>query len=228
MINKGSTSMRGKIMKPVSSMLLLLAALVTQDRANASGLAANYRIEGANPDGTPYGGTVQVAARGAAWQFTWRTGSESGGIAVASGDAVAVAVGGAQCAVVLYRVGADGALQGTWVPPEGGALGNETATPGRDKAAGLAGDYLVAGSNTNGTPYKGALGVFEEGEHWRLSWRTGTNYEGYGLLRDGWLGVSWGSPDCGVVLYTRTADGNLDGVWKYYRTQVGRERLVRE
>lgn len=206
-----------RIASPLS--LLVFAASVS-----AADLPGEYAVDGRNPDGKPYKGVLTVEPRGDAWRFEWRAGTESSGIGVDIASKIAVAVGGDQCAIVLYRVQPDGSLQGVWTSPLGGAVGSETAT--RTAGTSLAGDYAVEGKNQNGSPYTGTLRIAQEGEHWRLSWTVGGPYEGYGIERDGYLGVSWGAATCGVVLYQRVADG-LDGDWKYYQTGVGQERAVR-
>lgn len=82
-------------------------------------------------------------------------------------------------------------------------------------ASELIGSYRIEGRNPDGSGYRGALSVFREDGHWRFSWRTGTNVEGYGIEREGRVAVSWGAPTCGVVLYEIGPRGRLDGIWKY-------------
>jgi hypothetical protein len=210
-----------KTLRSTAALCLLAISTCTV----AADLSGAYTVEGSNPDGTPYRGTLQVAPAGDAWNFDWLSGANAThGIGVTLGPKIAVAVGGAACAVVLYRVERDGSLQGVWTVPQGGAVGSETATP--TAGGGLANQYTVEGRNQAGGAYRGTLRVAQEGEHWRLSWNVGTQYEGYGLERDGYVGVSWGSPDCGVVLYQQGRDG-WSGDWKYYRSAIGSERVAR-
>lgn len=208
-------------------LALALCASVFALPLHAADLGGRYAVAGTNPDGASYSGALSVTSDAGSWKFNWQSGGESSGVGVQVDEAVAVAVGGAQCAVVLYQVRPDGALAGIWAQPTGGVPGSEAAVP-VERPAGLAGEYTTEGTNPNGSRYRGALTVAREDEHWRLSWRGATSYEGYGLERDGYLGVSWGSPECGVVLYRQGADGALDGIWKYYRTGIGSERARRE
>ena len=149
----------------------------------------------------------------------------SRGIGVQVDDVVAVAVGGAECAVVLYRVAADGMLQGRWVGPAGGKPGEETATPARDKAEGVEGDYLVTGKNASAHPTR-RTGRRARRRALASVVAPGSNFEGYGLSATA-ISASAGFAECGVVLYRVAADGALDGIWKYYRTGIGGERASR-
>ena len=208
------------------SRLLLALALFTAPLC-AADLAGTYSVNGKNPNGTAYKGSLTIAQAGSAWKLNWKTGSESSGIGVELGDVLAVAVGGAQCAPVAYQVAPEGGLVGVWTLPAGGTLASEQATPGVGTTQGIAGDYVVNGNNLDGSPYKGALSVHKESDHWRFSWRTGTNSEGYGIENDGRIGVSVGAPTCGVVLYRIGTDGSLKGNWKYRGTAGGTEDAAR-
>jgi hypothetical protein len=210
--------------------LVLVLSLLTAI-ASASAYAGNqtrYGVEGDNPGGGGYRGTLTITTTGDIHRLVWETGSTSTGLGVRLGDALAVAVGGDECAVVAYRVNAEGGLEGVWATPKapavGKQLGSETAVPGVGTTQGLAGDYVVSGSNPDGKPYKGGLTVFKEADHWRFSWRTLSNFEGYGIERSGRIAVAWGAPTCGVVLYRVDAKGNLDGLWKYLGGAIGAER----
>ena len=186
---------------------------------------ADYVVNGSNPGGAPYKGSLNIMSVGEIHRLTWQAGGTSTGLGVRIGSALAVAVGGDECAIVGYQINAEGGLEGTWATPKfpsaGKQVGSERAIPGVGTTQGLAGDYVVSGANPDGKPYKGGLSVFKEADHWRFSWRTGTNFEGYGIERDGYVAVAWGAPSCGVVLYREDAKGNLDGVWKYRGTAAG-------
>lgn len=189
----------------------------------AADLAGNYRVDGRNPNGTKYRGELRIRPAGDAYLLHWEAGGSSSGVGVRMGDMLAVAIGGAECAVVGYKIAGEGGLEGLWAGPQGGAVGSESAAPGVGTTRGLAGDYVVNGRNQDGGRYKGALSVFPEDDHWRFSWRTGSNYEGYGIEDRGRIAVSWGAPTCGVVLYQIRGNGNLDGIWKYRGTAAGSE-----
>lgn len=208
--------------------LLPLFLLLSLSPLCAADLAGTYAVNGKNPNGTAYKGSLTISKAGNAWKVDWKTGSESSGMGVEMGDMLAVAVGGAECAPVAYRVSPEGGLTGVWTMPGGGMVGSERATPGVDTTQGLAGDYVVNGKNMlDGSAYKGGLSIFKESDHWRFSWRTGTNYEGYGIESDGRIAVSFGAATCGVVLYRIQPDGSLKGLWKYRGTAGGTEDAVR-
>jgi len=184
-------------------------------------------VVGSNPGGGPYKGSLSINTVGNVSRMTWQVGSTSTGLGVWLGDTLAVAVGGDECAVVGYEINPEGGLDGIWAAPGATAAGREQATPGVGTTRGLAGDYVINGTNPEGERYRGALSVFKEADHWRFSWRTGTNFEGYGIERNGRIAVAWGAATCGVVLYDVDANGNLDGIWKYRDTAEGTETARR-
>ena len=204
----------------------VLLATLTSTALYAADLTGNYTVKGNNPDGKGYQGTLTIAKSGAAYALTWTSGSVSTGVGVAIGNALAVAVGDG-CAIVGYQISAEGGLDGRWSGPTGGAIGSEKATPGVGTTKGLIGDYVVNGSNPDGKPYKGGLIIAEPDGVLRFSWRTGTNFEGYGVQKDGYAAATWGPGACGVVLYRVGADGNLNGIWRYPGTGIGTEMVTR-
>ena len=211
-------------------MRSVLAACLTWSLVSlcaAAPATQTFSVVGSNPGGEPYKGSLTMSTVGAISRMTWQVGSTSSGLGVRFGDTLAVAVGGDECAVVGYRINAEGGLSGIWASPNDRVAGTEQATPGVGTTRGLAGDYVVNGSNPDGKPYRGALSIFKEVDHWRFSWRTGSNFEGYGIEKDGRIAVAWGAPSCGVVLYQVDANGNLDGIWKYRGTAEGIESARR-
>ena len=203
----------------------LLAAL-TSTSIFAADLAGTYTVKGGNPDGKGYQGSLVIAKAGAAYGLTWNSGGIATGVGLVVGDALAVAVGEG-CAVAGYRISAEGGLDGLWTGPQGGVVGKETATPGVGTTKGLAGDYVVNGSNPDGKPYKGGLSIAKTDGVVRFSWRTGSNAEGFGIEKDGYAAVAWGNGPCGVVLYRVGKDGGLDGIWRYPGTVEGSETATR-
>lgn len=207
----------------------LIAALLTTLTASslfAADLSGSYAVNGNNPDGKGYKGTLAIAKAGAAYGLTWNSGGISKGVGVVVGDALAVAVGDG-CAIAGYQISAEGGLDGRWTGPQGGVVGSEKATPGVGTTRGLVGDYVVSGNNPDGKPYKGALIVTRTDDILRFSWRTGTNFEGYGVDKDGHVAVTWGPGACGVVLYRIDKGGSLDGIWRYPGTGIGTETATR-
>ncbi len=206
--------------------LILLAALTLCAAVPGhSDLAGTYDVAGTNLDGSPYTGTLQVTARGPAYQFSWATGNDYEGVGLQGDDAVAAAYGGDGCGVVLYRVGRDGTLDGRWAIYGMEGVGTERAR--RTSGSGLAGAYAVEGTNPDGTPYAGTLVVERDGPAYTLTWQAGDTYVGEGILMDDEFGTSYGGEDCGVAVYA-VQGGDLDGQWTGYGAgAVGTERATR-
>jgi hypothetical protein len=207
-------------------LLVLALTVLTSTSALAADLSGKYSVKGNNPGGSGYNGTLTLVRKGDAYALSWESGGISTGIGVAFGDALAVAVGDG-CAVAGYQVNAEGGLDGKWTGPQGGAVASEQAVPGIGTTKGLAGDYVVKGSNADGKPYKGGLGIVVDDPVLRFSWRTGSNFEGYGIQLENRIAAVWGNPGCGVVLYRVTADGILSGIWKYPDSAIGNETATR-
>jgi len=193
-------------------------------------VAGAYAVTGANPDGTPYNGTLNVTARDDVYQFAWETGSSSEGIAIADGDAVAVGYGGSGCGAVIYRVSGN-TLTGRWgmygnntagtergeraadVPAEGGSSPAEDgSSPAAGSPSSIAGTYQVEGTNPDNSPYRGTLTVDPDADAFELTWQTGGQSAGVGLQDGDVLASSYGGEGCGVALY-RTSANALTGRW---------------
>ena len=90
----------------------------------APGLPGSYRVEGHNPDGSAYSGTVAIAPAPAGYQVRWRVGNQSyEGVGTLEGNLLTVEWGDAT--PVVYAVAADGRLAGLW----GGGKGDEVLLP---------------------------------------------------------------------------------------------------
>ena len=208
-------------------ILALALATLASTSVFAADLSGNYIVEGSNPGGAGgYKGTLTIAKAGDAYALTWNAGGTSKGVGVVIGDSLAVAVG-AGCAVAGYQTRAEGGLDGAWTGPNGGTVASEQAAPGVGTTKGLLGDYVVNGTNPDGKPYKGGLIVAMKDDMLRLSWRTGSNFEGLGIEQEGRVAAAWGAPECGVVLYRITTDGVLTGIWRYPNTGIGNETAKR-
>ena len=176
-----------------------------------------YNITGTNENGAgAYDGTLSVTERGDVYQFSWDTaGKKYDGVGVRTGNAVGVAfasgTSGEGCGVVLYQIGADGALDG-----KAGYWGNntiETETAKRTSGESLEGDYDVAGKNPKGEAYTGKLGVKKSGVGYAFSWTAGSPLEGFGIRQGDAVAVGIGGGKCGFVSYEVKPDGTLDGKW---------------
>ena len=191
-------------------------------------LSGAYDITGMNENGAgAYRGTLVVTDRGDVYQFSWDTaGKKYDGVGVRTSNTVGVAFAegdsGEGCGVVLYKIGADGTLDG-----KAGYWGNnnsETETAKRTKGADLEGEYTVNGTNTAGQDYEGKLSVKKSGAGYTFSWNAGSTFEGFGIRQGEMVAVGFGGNKCGFVSYELRAGGTLDGKWGGYGSKsVGTE-----
>jgi hypothetical protein len=219
-------------MQPSRYLLLALAAFGVTALAHAagSGLAGNYHIHGQNPDGRTYEGALHIEQKGEVYGVTWESGGTTHGIGVLAGNQLAVSYGASACGVIAYRREGAGTLEGIWAMPNSTSTGHETATPSASGGTSVVGDYVVAGSNTDNTPYKGALFINndESDEHKLLfGWRTGQDSRGFGFSRQGVIAAAFGASSCGLVTYTLGADGSLDGRWSMLHGGFGTEQAMK-
>jgi hypothetical protein len=92
--------------------------------------AGVFAIEGRNPDGSTYPGTLELAPqRDGVWLLTWRVGGDVvRGLGLVQGDilAAAYAVNG-EPGVAAFRILPDGRLDGPWTMGQG--VGREVLVP---------------------------------------------------------------------------------------------------
>ena len=96
----------------------------------------------------------------------------------------------------------------------------------------IAGKYNVAGTNPNGSTYKGALEVIPHGDVYQFRWSAGNQSDGVGVVNGDVVAVAYASgangKGCGVVDYNINGDGSLDGKWGYWGTDAsGTETATR-
>ena len=100
--------------------------------------------------------------------------------------------------------------------PKNANTTNPTASPPPE----IGGKYQVLGSNPNGTTYKGTLEVLPHGDVYQFRWNAGTQYDGVGVKNGGVVAVAFANgadgKGCGVIDYTISRDGALDGKWGYW------------
>lgn len=103
----------------------------TAVRTKGSGdsLDGVYAINGKNPQGENYRGTLTVNESGEGYTFDWEAGNNFSGFGIRAGSFVAVGFGGKQCAFVGYDVQPDGTLDGKWGSQGSTKFGTETAKP---------------------------------------------------------------------------------------------------
>ena len=145
--------------------LLLVAALLAPLAATRStaqdlgGLAGVYDVQGINPNGTTYSGEVSIRQQGSSYYFRWRIGNGQAfeGRGTLRGSSLTVNWG--QQYPVIYAVGSDGVLRGTW--SNGRATENlfPRAVKAPEGSSDLDGTYDVKGTNPNGSTYSGEVSV---------------------------------------------------------------------
>ena len=94
--------------------------------------------------------------------------------------------------------------------PEGKTTAQEQTT-GKNP---IFGEYTVSGTNPDSSTYKGSLIVTKLSDmHYSLSWSTGNEFSGIGILNENILSVGYGDENCGVKSYQIQTDGSLKGSW---------------
>jgi hypothetical protein len=180
-------------------------------------IEGEYSATGTNTNGgSPYKADLIVNTHGEVYQFTWDSnGKGSDGVGVMTDNAVAVAftegTSGKGCGVVLYKIGADGSLDGKagyW-----GVDSAESEKATRTSGSDLEGKYDVAGKSPEGKDYKGTLEVKKDGEGYAFVWNTGKTLEGFGVKTGDKVAVGFGGKQCSFVSYEVKPDGTLDGKW---------------
>lgn len=99
------------------SMLGLVAGIAllgaTGARAQVLGISGSYRVEGRNPDGSTYSGSLTLVNAGGKVGMIWKVGSQTyEGHGVLDGRVLTVDWG--SDAPVVYVVMPNGMLHGTW------------------------------------------------------------------------------------------------------------------
>ena len=78
-------------------------------------------------------------------------------------------------------------------------------------AVDISGNYNAAGTNPNGTSYKGTVKITKKKDVYFFQWKVGKSYKGSGKLSNDLLIVNWG--DKYPVIYSVQSDGILNGTW---------------
>lgn len=189
-----------------------VAALAGAALANPP-FPGSYDVTGKNPDGSSYKGTLQIEVGSKdTYRLTWRTPGAVPGIGISDGRLLVAGYGSPNCGVAAYSVKDDGSLVGDWA--QGSLAGSERAKPTGDASADMLGDYVVEGTNPDGSSYKGALLVSQDRGGPVLTWRTGNDAQGVGMKVGRLLVAGYGGRECGVVAYAFDEDGVLKGLWR--------------
>lgn len=200
--------------------------------ATPKDISGNYDVTGTNEGGGGnYKGTLEVIDHDDVYQFRWSAGKDYDGVGVQTDNAVAVSfsegTSGKGCGVVLYKIGADGSLDGKagyW-----GVNEEEEEKATRTSGTSLEGEYDTAGKTPEGKDYKGKLSVKAAGSGFAFSWDSG-KLTGFGIKQGSdKVAVGMGGKQCGFVSYEVAADGTMNGKWgSVGATTVGSETATKK
>lgn len=189
-------------------------------------ISGTYDVTGTNEGGGGnYKGALVVTNHDEVYQFSWNAGKTYEGVGVQTDNAVAVAFAmgetGEGCGVVLYKIGADGSLDGKAGYWNVNQAESEKAV--RTSGSGLEGEYDVTGTDPKGAAYKGKLSVKSSGAGYAFSWNGG-KLNGFGIKQGDKVAVGLGKKECGFVSYEVGSDGTMTGKWgSVGSTSVGSE-----
>lgn len=119
-------SLRASRLKTLLSLLLIATC------ASASAFKGDYTVDGRNPDGSGYKGSVSIDVKpdgtcAIAWAIQ---GKSFSGRCMARGRSLAASyASGATHGLVVYEMNATGQIAGTWDLPGTKGLGEERLTP---------------------------------------------------------------------------------------------------
>ncbi len=191
----------------------------TTSSSTKKDIAGTYDAVGSNPDGGgQYKADLTVTPHDDVYQFSWVSGKSSyEGVGVMTDDRVAVAYtdgdSGKGCGVVLYKIAADGTLDGKKGYWGINTMETETAKPSKGGGADLTGVYDILGKNPQGENYKGTLIVIQSGDGYTFDWEAGNKFSGFGIRAGSYIAVGFGGRQCSFVGYDVESDGTLNGKW---------------
>ncbi|MBS1796871.1 MAG: hypothetical protein JSS81_23800 [Acidobacteria bacterium] len=180
-------------------------------------IAGKYSATGKNSDGGGnYEADLEVISRDSVYQFRWDSaGRKYDGVGVMTGDKVAVSFtdgpDGTGCGVELFKINADGSLDG-----KAGYWGNntsETEKATRTSGTDLEGSYEIKGKNPKGETYQGEMTVTKKGQGYEFIWKGTNGFKGFGVKVGDSVSVGFGGDKCGFVAYEVKSDGTLEGKW---------------
>lgn len=110
------------------------------------------------------------------------------------------------------------------------ALSTPAAAKADPETAKITGEYDGDGTDIKGQKYKVQVKIEQEGDTYRVTWKTpdGQEFVGAGirtgkLLSVGWAGQQGPRVIVGMTVYEVKKDGSLDGKW----TMLGAKGVVR-
>lgn len=122
-----TTPLRAALAAPLLLLGLLLAPAPAQAQRNGT-----YDVNGTNPDGTAYAGTMTIQQVGlASWRVRWQIGQaqiDGYGMSVGTVFSVGFALS-ERPGLSIYEVAPDGSMSGQWTLVGSSAIGSENLTP---------------------------------------------------------------------------------------------------
>jgi hypothetical protein len=143
-----------------------------------------YEIDGIDPSGEPYQGTLEITANDEAFILDWKGADEKFGVGVLLDDVLAASWGSELCGVAVYTVLDTGALDGLWSMWDMDFVRTEQLSPA-GKPGSLSGNYDVEGISTVGDVYVGTLEIVKQEVVYTFNWDSGGLYSGVGVLLSG-------------------------------------------
>lgn len=208
-------------------LVLVLAACTSGTTGQPASIEGAYAVTGTNPDGSTYESTLDVAASGEGYTWSWNAG-EYTGVGLQQGNVVSVAWGDAACYVVSYVIGDDGVLSGKWTDMAISGIGTDVATPTDNMGEGIEGLYNAVGTNPDESTYGCALQVTKVGDVYEWYWFACGEYTGVGIQDGNVVSVAYGSDNCSAMSYHIEDDGTLNATWTYVgMSDLGTELAVR-
>lgn len=124
-------SARSSVLAIVLAIVLALLVAMAAGPAAAQAVGGRYQVQGTNADGSPYRGTASIVpTSNTTCRITWQTGSNSSGICMVTGKAVAAGYSmSGRIGLVLYELQPDGSLNGVWTVADQPGSGTEILTP---------------------------------------------------------------------------------------------------
>lgn len=201
---------------------------IAQNLLLAENLPGLYAIEGSNPNGGTYQGTLEIARPGEYYTVEWNIADEViTGTGLLQDNIFSVSWGGQLCVAQYYKVYEDGSLDGVWFwirnPEE---LGTEYVEPLDDGSENLlVGVHDMSGVNPDGGEYNGTAEIAVNGSVYSITWYVSDEaLPAIGVRQGDVISVGWGGDSCNVASYIVNEDGTLSGIW----TNVGEALLGTE
>jgi hypothetical protein len=110
----------------------LAMVFLASSAAEAQSIGGHYKVEGTNINGTTYEGDATITLTSeTTCEIVWNTGStSSAGICMRNDDSFAAAYKmGEDVGLIIYKVAANGAMNGLWTIAGNGGAGTEILTP---------------------------------------------------------------------------------------------------